>query len=188
MSEEGSMRKMRASVVPTQSAPAAASRSAGVPGTENVLTTRRELGSIREIVPAPSFELITQTQSSEAVTVVGAAPTGIAATTLRETGSMAATEFGGATIPPSDPSARARTTAVAAAAISAAPAHTSRRPTRRRRRLTAAGEGPSPSAERASSTRSAQVSNRAACSLASPRAKSASSSGYAASDAGSSCM
>ena len=93
-SSDGSMRKMRPSVVPTQSAPAAATRSAGVPGTENVLTTR-VFASIREIVPAPSFELITQTQSSEAVTSVGAVPTGIAATTLRETGSMAATEFGG---------------------------------------------------------------------------------------------
>ena len=98
---------------------------------QNVLTTRCALGSIREIVPAPSFELITQTQSSEAATVVGAAPTGIAATTVRETGSIAASEFGGATIPPSAPSVSAKATAAAAAAIRAAPASTSRRPTRR---------------------------------------------------------
>ena len=54
----------------------------------------RVRASIREIVPAPSFELTTHTQSSEAATSVGVLPTDVTDVSSSDTGSTAPTEFG----------------------------------------------------------------------------------------------
>ncbi len=154
----GSTRKTWPSVVPTQSESKAATMFRGVPPTENVDASLRVRASIREIVPVPSFELITQTQSSEAATSVGVLPTEVTDVSSSDKGSMAPTEFGAASSAASGRSVRARTTATIATARSPAPTPSRRPPIRRWRRLMAIGDGPSPSVARAASTNSLQFS------------------------------
>src|SRR5262245_56609762 len=94
LSVEGSTWTTRPPLVPTQSEPAGAMSSIGVPPTEKFETNRLRRTSSLEIVPTPSLELITQTQSFDAAIADGAFPTGTAATTFPEAGSIAAIEFG----------------------------------------------------------------------------------------------
>ena len=82
----------------------------------------RVSASIREIVPAPSFELITHTQSSEAATSVGVLPTGIAARARATPDRRPRRELGGASSESPEPSVSASTDGDRREASSAAPA------------------------------------------------------------------